>query len=409
MISAKTNARRGGATAIATRAAKRAAKTAVAPVLAGARAVGPFGLARGVVHADAFLRSGAPVGEVRGTETDLSEPARELRLLGAGDPPPAMTPVSTILTMLDASGGVLTFRDNHVADASRRIIFERAVDECGTPLAFKDLRLWRTPFESTRRVKGTVGYLSNAGVHNLGHWLLFLFPLVRYYRDYLGRDPDFYYLGKGASEFHYASLAEIGISPNRVLIDGVAGDRMLAAIVDNQIPPPTPFLDFSTTSLRLRPDRTKASRRIFVSRALRSTRTLLNELQCLKLLQDLGFESVRTEAMTFREARELFATAEIVVGVHGAGLANLLCCQPGTILVELFPHGFADSWFAEVCAAREITYSCLSGERVDVRGLRPMHFPVLIDLAKFEQVLDAAVNAANARAVPAREGWRDAV
>ena len=47
-----------------------------------------------------------------------------------------------------------------------------------------------------------------------------------------------------------------------------------------------------------------------------------------------GFDSVRLEEMTFRQQVELFYEAEIVVGAHGAGLANILF-SPRVKVIEL--------------------------------------------------------------------------
>src|SRR5207247_7200162 len=119
-----------------------------------------------------------------------------------------------------------------------RIVFPREIDEeNGKPYKFRDLRASWTRLDRTKRVSGSVAYLSNAGVHNFGHWLLFVLPLVEHYRDYLGADPDYYYVGGPVDAWHYDSLASLGIEPDRILTTAVAGDRMLAAVADHVIPP----------------------------------------------------------------------------------------------------------------------------------------------------------------------------
>lgn len=368
---------------------KRAAKAASTPVLAAARASTLFGLPRGMVHADAVLGT----GRVRGGRQDLSEPSREVRPLGVGDPPPPAESVTTTLTMLDGASGSLTFRNNLVVDEKDRVVFPRATDEDGRPFTFRDLQVWRVPLDSPRSVRGTVAYLSDTGVHNFGHWFLFIYPLVRRYREYLGQDPDFFYIGAPIQEWHYDSLAACGIEPRQLLTEPVAGDRMLAAIVDRPVPPPRSFLDFSTETLR-RPRGSGPGRRVYISRKRQAIRGLVNEAACNEVLEQHGFEPYFTEALTLQEETELFASADAVVALHGAGLANLLFCHPSCVAVELFPHGFTSSWFSDVSAARGLRYACLHGEPTRTMGLPSKSRDALIDPSKLDAVLTAATEAA---------------
>ena len=52
----------------------------------------------------------------------------------------------------------------------------------------------------------------------------------------------------------------------------------------------------------------------------------MNEDECASVLTRHGFRFVHPETLSFDEETKLFASAEIVVGLHGAGLANLLFC-----------------------------------------------------------------------------------
>ena len=67
------------------------------------------------------------------------------------------------------------------------------------------------------------------------------------------------------------------------------------------------------------------------------TRKLTNSEELLLALK--GYEAVALEKMSIREQMKTFAEATHVVAAHGAGLANLLWCQPGTKVVEIqAPH-----------------------------------------------------------------------
>lgn len=76
-------------------------------------------------------------------------------------------------------------------------------------------------------------------------------------------------------------------------------------------------------------------RRLLISREKCSFRRLKNEAGLFARLQPLGFERVLLESLSLAEQVERLASAQVVLGLHGAGFANLLFCQPGTHVVEI--------------------------------------------------------------------------
>lgn len=63
-------------------------------------------------------------------------------------------------------------------------------------------------------------------------------------------------------------------------------------------------------------------------------RRLLNEEELYKPLQQAGFSTYILDHMTFEEQIRLFRSSEIITGLHGAGMAWLIFCYPGTYLLE---------------------------------------------------------------------------
>ena len=59
---------------------------------------------------------------------------------------------------------------------------------------------------------------------------------------------------------------------------------------------------------------------------------------------------------TSRQAAELFASASLVVGLHGAGLSNVIFCAPGTPLVELALPEPTMRFFAHAAVALSLPY-----------------------------------------------------
>jgi len=64
-------------------------------------------------------------------------------------------------------------------------------------------------------------------------------------------------------------------------------------------------------------------------------RLVSNEDEVKEYLLKNDFTSVRLHDIEFKEQVNLFKNADCIVGLHGAGLANLVFCKPGTKIVEL--------------------------------------------------------------------------
>jgi capsular polysaccharide biosynthesis protein len=80
----------------------------------------------------------------------------------------------------------------------------------------------------------------------------------------------------------------------------------------------------------------RRNRRLFIARkGLR--RTIHNIEQMQAFLSTHGFETVYLDGKSVVDQILLFQSAQFVVGAHGAGLSNLLFCQPGTKVIEFMP------------------------------------------------------------------------
>jgi capsular polysaccharide biosynthesis protein len=78
------------------------------------------------------------------------------------------------------------------------------------------------------------------------------------------------------------------------------------------------------------------NRRLLIGRK-GPTRKIHNFEQIRGLLSSRGFETIFLEGLSIVEQIQLFQSAEFIVGAHGAGLTNLLFCEPGTKVLEFMP------------------------------------------------------------------------
>jgi hypothetical protein len=108
--------------------------------------------------------------------------------------------------------------------------------------------------------------------------------------------------------------------------------------------PPQWVLGFLNNELftKLVQKKSKFGRRIYVSRNDAARRHLLNEKAVLAALAPLEFEKVTPGQLSVEDQLAAFAGADIIVGAHGSGLANVAFCKPGTVLIELFSNTYFD-------------------------------------------------------------------
>ena len=129
----------------------------------------------------------------------------------------------------------------------------------------------------------------------------------------------------------------------------------------------------------------RMGKRIYVSRAGR--RRITNEEKVRRLLVGRGFTVIEDQPRSLREQIGLFHEAEIVVAPHGAALANLLWCRPGTLVVELASECYFPPFYqnlAEFCGLRHAAVLSPGGRSHWTR----MGDSVTVDLMNLKQKLD---------------------
>jgi len=99
---------------------------------------------------------------------------------------------------------------------------------------------------------------------------------------------------------------------------------------------------------------------IFISRIKASSRRLINEDEIFESLSPYGFERYILEDLSIEAQIELFYDAEYVVGIHGAGLTNILFSHQIKVL-ELFPSEFCELHYYYLAKSLGHTYGYCHG------------------------------------------------
>jgi hypothetical protein len=98
-----------------------------------------------------------------------------------------------------------------------------------------------------------------------------------------------------------------------------------------------------------------AQRRIYISRKLTSARRVTNDDAVVETLRDFGFQPVCLEQEPLSEQVRIFREADVIIGPHGAGLANIVFSRSGTTLIEFLQESatYKVPLFSELTAMAE--------------------------------------------------------
>lgn len=101
-----------------------------------------------------------------------------------------------------------------------------------------------------------------------------------------------------------------------------------------------------------RPDRP----RLYIDRRNKANRQVPNEAELIERLAQRGFLILRPEEHSIDAQIALFRAAGMVVGLLGAGLANIAFCRPGAVVYELVPSHHCNPCFFALAIQQRLQY-----------------------------------------------------
>ncbi|MCM3269664.1 glycosyltransferase family 61 protein [Paenibacillus elgii] len=125
--------------------------------------------------------------------------------------------------------------------------------------------------------------------------------------------------------------------------------------------------------------------RIYIRR--NSYRRVMNEQEIFSLLEKYGFKSIELELLPLDRQIRLFYSAKIIVAPHGAGLANLVFCNPGTSIIELFTPSFMEPHYWLLSRLMHLDYNMIIGNRENPHHYWSGFDDMSIDPKQLEEVL----------------------
>lgn len=257
---------------------------------------------------------------------------------------------------------------------------------------------------------GSVAVLSGLSGHVYYHWMIDVLPRLEIMQR-CGVDlaaVDYIVVNSDRAPFQRESLAALGLTPDQILTSDRHPHLQAKTLVVPSFPGALGWADAEAiawlrrTFLPLATFDPHLPRRIYIQRTGARHRRVLNKAAVIEAVQRWGFVPVALETLSLREQISLFAQATAIVAPHGAGLTNLVFCQPQTRLLELVsPHYMRPEYPAIAQQLGLIHYQVL-GAKLHGRLLRQLMYqsPVAEDLWVNREILQTALelmmgNAAN--------------
>jgi len=262
-----------------------------------------------------------------------------------------------------------------------------------------------SPPQSVGHIDTPVTFLG--GTNNFYHWVADHLSRLRFIKASPDAAARPLLVNRRPTRFQKRSLELLGIGADRLVIPGPEATHHVAdlLVLDDGTRPHdrlgrpdwwTPALNGDDVAF-LRdafdayvgtPDEDYPTR-IFLSRADALFRRCVNEEELHAIAEKAGFSVVQPEKLPFEEQIRLFAGAEAVVGVHGAGFTNMIFAPGNCGLLELHPASFLPSFFQNVTRLRGQRHFALSGpiERV-LPTLKDQFASFTVDPADFTRSLE---------------------
>jgi hypothetical protein len=233
----------------------------------------------------------------------------------------------------------------------------------------------KTKYPVTQVAGRGLSLMSNAS-DNYCHFLFDCLPRLHLFQKAFQKagielnDMDFIHLPKPISDNAWSLIRQLGIDESKCIWAerqvGIQADVLYAATHPGlYLNYPRWVVDFWRTSVRCKIG--EPQRRIYLPRP-KGRRKVANEEELFPILERYGFEILAMEDIV--DQPQLFHDAAAIVTSHGAALANLMFCQPGTKVLELISLEHRLPYFYALSQLAGLEHGCIFGPTIEPRPSR---------------------------------------
>lgn len=218
-------------------------------------------------------------------------------------------------------------------------------------------------------LSGQTAVLAASGGTVYYHWMFDILPRISFLKQSGGFDKiDYFIINCIPDKYQTETLERAGIDAAKIIRSNNHWNFHIKAenlIVPSLVSPmDCPSLEACLYLRQLYTseiEKAGASTKIYIQRL--TGRKVINEDELLDYLKPLNFEVVNPEKLSVAEQAEIFGSADIVIGPHGAGLTNIVFCKPGTMVIDLFAAEWVNPCYWIIAEHLNLKYGYLAGDK----------------------------------------------
>ena len=256
-----------------------------------------------------------------------------------------------------------------------------------------------------KKLNGTVASLltGGGGNNNYFHWLFDVLPKIGMLEKCYNLNKINYFLCPNLNAWQLRTLNLLGINKNKCLSS--VEFRHIQA--NNIITTSHPWLNskniihdienlplWISKWLRIKYLKKKSNKnfpkKIYIDRSdsvsnLKNYRGIVNENEVIHFLKNKGFKIVRLTDLSFAEEIKLFNNADIVVGLQGAGLTNLIWSGKQTKIIELRSR-FTNKLYENLALQNNIKFNKIKADP-EAKIIADHYGLIRIDISKLKKII----------------------
>ncbi|MBM3590962.1 MAG: glycosyltransferase family 61 protein, partial [Alphaproteobacteria bacterium] len=162
------------------------------------------------------------------------------------------------------------------------------------------------------------------------------------------------------------------------------------------------FLPFQTTRLlmpknfvfdflnqNMKFTKSDVKNKIYITRDKKFKRSILNEKELIQILQSRGYLIYSLEDISFSNQVDIFKNASVIISAHGSGLTNIVFCEPGTSILEIYGPGCGERCFARISNHAMLKYSAFEVNKISYQSsLHRLFYTFFPKLNRFDFKVD---------------------
>lgn len=219
----------------------------------------------------------------------------------------------------------------------------------------------------------TVAVIAAAGANVYYHWMIDIVPRV----DLLIKSSyfntiDYFVLDYTGLSFQKELLQKLNIDESKVIPSNgfnnfhlQARDLVIPSYVSPNDAPSVEACYFLKELFKNDRSDKKPERKLYLQR--KRGRKIVNEHELLEQLYKKGFEIIHSENLSVSQQAYLFSEAKFIIAPHGAALTNLVFCEPGTKVIDIFSPEWVNPCYWILSSHLKLNYSYIIGEGKDIQ------------------------------------------